>query len=99
MASFKESGWDTTKPALVGYEWGREIQLLSGTHRRAAAMGARIKVPVWVWNQEAVEAAWGKPSWDDLMKIGERYPEGFPDEAKLDIKPIDTGAEPVLDWV
>jgi len=68
--TFKYVGWDTSKPVLRGYFDGGKVQLLSGTHRRAAAELAGIKVPVIVWSKAEVEAAWGTPLWDRIMGIG-----------------------------
>src|SRR4051812_34538074 len=65
------NGWDHSKPDLVGYYSGGmllgPIQLLSGTHRRAAAVCAGIKVPVKVWDKWYVESAWGTPEWTQVM--------------------------------
>jgi ParB-like chromosome segregation protein Spo0J len=66
--AMKRGGW--RGDALVGYQNGRHIQLLSGTHRRAAAQLACIGVPVVVWPRAAVEQAWGMPEWGDIMRSG-----------------------------
>lgn len=67
---FVKNGWDQSKPTLRGYWNGNEIQLLSGTHRQAAAALAGIRVPVLVWQRDYIERAWGTEEWDRVMGIG-----------------------------
>lgn len=67
LAEAFEHGWDLNCPALIGYEWEGRIQLLSGTHRRAAAIQAGILVPVVIRSREAVEMAWGTDDWAEIM--------------------------------
>jgi hypothetical protein len=69
-AEFRATGWDPSEPALVGYWWMGKIQLLSGTHRRAGAMLARIAVPVVVYDRAYVEDAWGTDRWAEIMMSG-----------------------------
>lgn len=45
-AAFVTSGFDSDKPALVGYPLGGRVQLLTGTHRLEAAKRAGIMLPV-----------------------------------------------------
>lgn len=73
---FNESGWDHSCPTLRGYMDGQMIQLLSGTHRRSAAIMAKIKVPVVVWDKAYIESAWGTYEWDRVMGIGRYAAEG-----------------------
>ena len=70
---FVLNGWDTTKPALIGYECDGFVQLLNGSHRHAAALQANIYVPVIVWPYEQVERVWGRPEWLKLMASGDTY--------------------------
>lgn len=73
IAAFTEAGWDHTKPALVGYRvWpDGPIQLLSGTHRREAALVAKLAVPVVVWDRREVEGAYGDlDKWTQIMHSG-----------------------------
>lgn len=59
VAAFLESGFDLSCSALVGYPLGGRVQLLSGTHRREAAVRAGIQIPVTLWLHSDVERAWG----------------------------------------
>lgn len=68
--SIEKGGWNG--PPLVGYfNFGsfaeRNIKLLSGTHRLAAAAALGIKVPVEVYTMEQAKEKWGKPEWMDMM--------------------------------
>jgi ParB-like chromosome segregation protein Spo0J len=59
-------GW-VGKP-LVAYVNGTDIQLLNGTHRRAAAFKAGIKVPVIIYPKAVIEELWGNlEEWKMLM--------------------------------
>lgn len=71
-AAFREAGWDMREPALVGYPWGEGIQLLSGTHRHAAAAEVGMMIPVVIVPYEDVKWSWGHlERWLELMKGGE----------------------------
>lgn len=71
-AAFREAGWDVQQPALVGYPWGEGIQLLSGTHRHAAAAQAGIKIPVKIVPYREVQWSWGHlERWLELMRRGD----------------------------
>ena len=65
---FRREGFDKTKSALVGYPCDGKVQLLSGTHRHEAAKRAGIMLPVAIGLRSVVEAKWGTPAWDDLIK-------------------------------
>ena len=67
-ADMMAKGWQGE--ALVGYKLGAGVQLLSGTHRRAAAIIAQIAIPVVVWPYVMVELCWGKDEWKYLMASG-----------------------------
>lgn len=72
--AFAANGWDLDQPALIGYPWERHsrFQLLSGSHRWAGAMMAKLSlIPVVVVPFFAVDAAWGNPEeWAELMTLG-----------------------------
>ena len=68
---FLTSGWDMRQGALVGYPLEDGIQLITGSHRWAAALGAGIKVPVRVVPYSEVWASWGNLNkWFDLLRAG-----------------------------
>ena len=74
-AAFRDGGWDVERPALVGYPHGKGVQLLSGSHRWAAAISAGIRIPVRVVPYARVVWAWGDlERWGALMgeQMGER---------------------------
>lgn len=69
--SMRRHGWVGT--ALVGYNFVTDnesgVQLLSGTHRRAAAIKAGILVPVRVYPYAFVARCWGRLArWTALMR-------------------------------
>lgn len=75
-----DGGWGVGFEALVGYttfdsknnKWG--IQLLSGSHRWAAALETGIRVPIVLLTDETVEKAWGNlPMWTTLMGMGKAH--------------------------
>ena len=81
---FRQSGWDMSEPALVGYavpdhdEWGFKIQLLSGTHRHAAAVEAGINIPLTLLSRQEVNSAWGDlERWTKIMQSGNRQNENL----------------------
>ena len=68
---FSTQGWDPSQPALVGYPWGEGIQLISGSHRWAAAAEAGIKIPVVIKPYHEVAWSWGHlERWIALMGQG-----------------------------
>jgi hypothetical protein len=75
VEAFIYSGWDRARPYLVGY-WcdmrgHRRIQLLSGTHRWAAAFTIGLAIPVVIHDFETVDAAHGNlEQWNALMASG-----------------------------
>ena len=71
MRKFLNGGWDPTRPALVGY-WSEDgIQLMSGSHRWAAAWDANIAMPVVVWEWHTISEAFGNLKlWEALMASG-----------------------------
>ena len=67
--AFTACGWALDKPVLAGYRalCGR-VQLVSGSHRWAAARDAGILVPVWLKTREEVESFWGSDAWLEWVK-------------------------------
>jgi hypothetical protein len=75
--AFLFSGWDRRRPVLVGYQDGHGVQLLSGSHRWAAADRAGVAVPVIVVAKRFVEECWGHlGAWQQLMSLGDPVTEG-----------------------
>ena len=69
---FLTNGWNTREPALVGYQLEDGIQLITGSHRWAAAMGAGIQIPVRVEPYGTVLWSWGNlERWFRLLGQGE----------------------------
>ena len=78
---FLRGHWGVGFPALVGYRWATldnfserrfystRVQLLSGTHRLAAAYCAGLQmIPVVIYPVEYVENCWGNlDAWRELM--------------------------------
>lgn len=56
---FVENGWGSSYPPLVGYEFCGRIQLLTGSHRWAAAKLAGIQIPIKILSYNQVQAANG----------------------------------------
>jgi ParB-like chromosome segregation protein Spo0J len=69
---FAAHGWGKGYPALVGYTTADEqVQLLSGSHRWAAARLAKIAIPVVVIPFTDICAAWGdEEAWQRIMLMG-----------------------------
>ena len=69
---FASYGW-AKFPVLTGYwHWPApdhpRVQLLTGTHRHAAAKLVDIEIPVVVWAEWKVERAWGDlQAWKELF--------------------------------
>ena len=73
-AAFRDAGWDLRRPVLVGYPVPGEgrIQLLSGSHRWAAAERAGIQIPVRIVPYSRVRSSWGcLVRWLHLMREGD----------------------------
>lgn len=68
LLSFKTTGWDESKPALLGYHWENTIQLITGSHRWYAAEEAKILIPVRVYSYEFIYSIWGTHEWVRLVK-------------------------------
>lgn len=65
--SMRVEGWKG-KP-LVGYRDGDVVQLISGTHRRFAAVIAGLMVPVIVWDFQTIRDGFGNlERWNEIMK-------------------------------
>jgi ParB-like chromosome segregation protein Spo0J len=69
---FSYNGWNLNEPALVAYWDYNNLQLLSGTHRQAAAIVAKLEtIPVVVHPYKAIKAAYGNLNeWDKIMSSG-----------------------------
>lgn len=63
---FLLNGWDTKKPPLIGYQ-RKKIQLISGSHRWAAAHFSKIKIPVIVYPYKTILKIWGTDEWIKLL--------------------------------
>lgn len=59
---FNLKGWDITKPPLLGYS-DKKIQLISGSHRHAAAKLADIRIPVIIYPMKRILKIWGTEEW------------------------------------
>ncbi len=71
--AFATEGFDKSRPALVGYILNGRIQLLSGTHRHAAAKKVGIQIPVTIWLGSQIEESWGV-SLEEWRRIMEDIP-------------------------
>ena len=67
VEAFELAGFDKTKSALVGYPLNGKIQLLSGTHRHAAALATNTQLPVKIVLRSDVEDKWGTHEWSTLI--------------------------------
>jgi hypothetical protein len=71
--AFARDGWRPSAPALVGYEHSGRVQLLSGSHRHAAALATAILIPVVLVDYDEVRHAFGNVNaWLEIMARGER---------------------------
>ena len=72
-AAFLEGGYSATEPRLVGYRTGGVVQLLTGSHRWAAARVTGTVLPVVVFPEGVVRHAWGNlPEWTRILVAGDR---------------------------
>lgn len=71
--SILNEGWRVGAPSLVGYIDDHKIQLLSGTHRHAAASRiSGFRIPVYIINKSAVQHSVGNPlAWKRIMELGD----------------------------
>jgi len=67
IAAFESTGWDDTKPHLLGYWWKGSVQLVSGSHRWLAAKYADIPIPVDVYPYSFMQSIWGTDEWVKLI--------------------------------
>lgn len=84
MAFHRDGGWGDGFEALVGYPTYDQqtnqfkIQLLTGSHRWAAAEAVGVRMPVVVVDEETVELSWGDlPRWKTIMNMGRTHAERF----------------------
>lgn len=68
LEMFKKNGWDTNHPPLLGYWLENKIQLISGSHRWAAAKEAEIKIPILLHTYEKIFNIWGTEEWLHLLQ-------------------------------
>lgn len=69
ITEFCARGWDESNPRLLGYFWPEDgrVQLISGSHRWAAALCAEIDIPVDVYPFEFIQEIWGTQRWLELL--------------------------------
>jgi hypothetical protein len=69
--AFVRGGWGRGQPALVGYRYEGRVQLLSGSHRWAAALLAGLeRIPVILREEADVRTSWGVndlTAWKQIM--------------------------------
>lgn len=67
---FVENGWGDKQESLVGYFIGKDLQLLSGTHRHGAAILAGLEtIPVTIKYLNDVEESVGDlDRWKEIMR-------------------------------
>ncbi len=68
LREFQSSGWDVSHPCLVGYWFEGSIQLISGSHRWAAANQADIPIPVIIYPYELLWEIWGTDEWLGILR-------------------------------
>lgn len=69
VEKFERAGFDPDHPAVIGYPFNGRIQLLSGSHRFAAAKRLGLLLPVTLWLSSDVEKAWGNlEEWAKVMR-------------------------------
>jgi hypothetical protein len=68
---FSDTGWNLSKQPLIGYHLDK-IQLISGSHRWAAANKVGIKIPVILYEYEYIKNIWGTDDWVYLLKTIEQ---------------------------
>ena len=85
---FHETGW--YGPALVGYPLNGRIQLLTGSHRYAAArLSEKDQLPVYLVSLAEVEAFWGNVGqWKRILNSAPHVIAGFPGKHFVDRKAI-----------
>lgn len=66
---FVKKGWGKYHLPLIGYYINKKLQLLSGTHRHAAAIMAGLdRIPVLIRGIKEVKDAYGNlKKWEKLM--------------------------------
>jgi ParB-like chromosome segregation protein Spo0J len=66
--SLSSDGWKPGEPALIGYEEpDGTIQLVSGSHRWAAAAHLDLPLPVYILPRAHMDAIWGTDAWVALL--------------------------------
>lgn len=72
-ASLAASGWKPDEPVLLGYEREGRVQLITGSHRHAAARALRLPLPVLI--RHDVDALWGTDGWVRMIAQPPRLQE------------------------
>jgi len=69
-ADMLANGWRLGEPILLGYwdEQARKVQLVSGSHRWAAAQELGLKIPVEVLSYKRAYELWGTEEWCSWLK-------------------------------
>lgn len=69
--AFQHDGWDCSKPNLLGYvcDITGDQQLISGSHRHAAALAADILIPIEIFSYEYIKSIWGTDQWIQLFNV------------------------------
>ncbi len=73
--SLSADGWKIEHPTLLGYRIMDRIQLISGTHRHAAAKDEQMKLPVALKPMSEIERIWGTDEWLEWVKNPPRISE------------------------
>lgn len=60
-------GWGVGQPALIGYHIDGRVQLISGSHRHAAARINDQRIPVKVYSCSFIQSIWGTDDWLTLL--------------------------------
>jgi hypothetical protein len=59
--------WEPSCPVLLGYPLDGRVQLISGSHRHAAAVVAECLLPVYLYPYETIAELWGTDDWVALL--------------------------------
>lgn len=65
---FRVSGWNISKPKLIGYSFYDKIQLITGSHRFAASQVTGTLIPVKIYSYSYIESIWGTDEWVNLIQ-------------------------------
>lgn len=65
ITAIERDGWNG--PMLLGYWLDGKVQLISGSHRWAAATALHRQLPVWLHDYEYIRGIYGTHEWMELM--------------------------------